>query len=165
MSCVIEGQTASLACSSDASLKKNVGTIDGEDALAAVLALDPVKFDWILNGPSEDDYVKNENDEYVLNENGGRILKDGAYAGFIAQDVEQIEILKGLVTNVGGKKALQYDRFVPFIVRAFQQFAHKVDGFLVTLESGWRRLVANELCLLDESKDPAELVCDSRKTT
>ncbi|MBI2450822.1 MAG: tail fiber domain-containing protein [Parcubacteria group bacterium] len=157
MSCIIEGQTASLACSSDKSLKKNIGAIDGEDALSAVLALDPVKFDWILNGPSEDDYVIDENGEYALDKNGERIVKDGAYAGFIAQDVEQIEILKGLVTDVGGKKALQYDRFVPFIVRAFQQFVHKVDGFLVTLESGWRRLTANELCLVDDNTN--ELVC------
>lgn len=159
MSCVIEGQTASLACSSDKSLKKNVGTIDGDDALAAVLALDPVKFDWILNGPSENDYQVDENGEYILDEHGEKILKEGSQAGFIAQDVEQIEVLKGLVTQVGDKKALQYDRFVPFIVRAFQTFTKKVNGFLVTLESGWRRLVANELCLLDESKDPAELVC------
>ena len=159
MSCVIEGQTASLACSSDASLKKNVGIIDGEDALAAILTLDPVKFDWILNGPSEDDYVMDENGEYILDENGERIIKEGAYSGFIAQDVEQIELLKGLVTDVGGKKALAYDRFAPFIIRAFQQFVHKVDSFLVTLESGWKRLVSDELCLVDKTKDPAELVC------
>ncbi|TSC77730.1 MAG: hypothetical protein G01um101429_998, partial [Parcubacteria group bacterium Gr01-1014_29] len=119
--CIIQGQTASLACSSDESLKKNVVTMD--DTLTKVLSLNPVLFDW-KQGPD---------DETALDENGNPV-KRGEYVGLIAQDVAKLfDGYHGLViTDPNGKLALAYDRMVPILVKSMQEYFGGLQGLEVS---------------------------------
>lgn len=91
---------------SDASLKKNVVTID--NALDKVLALNGVYFDW------------KESDVHD--------------AGFIAQQVQPIapEIV---TVGEDGLLAIDYSRFSPFLVQAIKELNTKVDNNITSLES------------------------------
>jgi len=117
MNCIIQGQTASLTCSSDVSLKKNIETMDN-GVLSNVLALNPVNFDWKL-GTNGNDY------------NADGTMKRGSEVGFIAQDVEKL--FPGLVTtDANGKKALAYDRFAPIIVKTIQEQFGGLQGLTIS---------------------------------
>ena len=109
--CTINPTGSSVNCSSDASLKKNITSMDASSTLADVLALNPVYFSW--------------NQE-----------QDGApqHSGFIAQDVQPL--FPDLVsTGSNGKLLLNYAGFTVYIVKAMQELSAKVATMTATAGS------------------------------
>lgn len=96
-SCDIDPTNTALSCVSDASLKKNILTLNG--SLEKILALNPIIFNW--NGE----------------EDGA-----GKHFGFVAQEVEQIfpELVS---TNEQGIKSLAYGNFAPILTKTIQEIA------------------------------------------
>ncbi len=124
--CDINPTTASLACSSDINLKKNITTLENSEfilkenidtsskSLEKILALTPVMYNW-----------NNENDN------------TNKHVGFIAQEVEQIFpdiVFTDPNTNL---KSISYTNLIPYTVKAIQEMD----------------LIVKELSSLDTSKD------------
>lgn len=110
---VYHGNGSGLSFVSDMRLKDNIRPI--ADPLHKVLALDPVSFQW-KKGSEE------------------RAVTKGTDFGFVAQEVEKVipEAVGELNTAKQGKdtlesklgtvKSLTYNRFIPFLTGAIQQF-------------------------------------------
>jgi len=97
---------------SDASIKKDIKPLNNnQNILDKILALNPVSYYW-----------KDE-----------RIDKDKHF-GFIAQEVEEVipEIVK---TDVEGKKSLNYNELIPFLVKAIQQQQLQLNSNTTRLSS------------------------------
>ncbi len=142
-SCDIDPTNTALICSSDASLKTNIMTLDS--TLSDVLKLNPVNFDW---------------KSQVGQETDGR---RGSHIGFIAQDVEKLFPYLVFTDEITGKKSLAYNNFIPLIVKAIQELSAKVDSFFTVLDNGWRRLTADELCLTDTNGQQVCVTGDALK--
>lgn len=119
---------------SDSKLKTNTSTID--NALALVLGLKPVRFDWISNSVGSTGV--------------------GKQIGFIAQDVEQI--IPGLVdTDPSGMKSLSYAMFAPLLAGAIKQQQTQIDDISQLINSNFgltassSSLVVSELNLGDDN--------------
>jgi hypothetical protein len=95
--CDINPTTASLSCSSDQTLKKDIVAVPDE-MLEKILSLQPVTYHWNSENPS-----------------------DPTHIGFIAQQVEQV--FPDLVTTDShtGLKSLNYTGLIPYTVKAVQE--------------------------------------------
>jgi hypothetical protein len=86
---------------SDISLKENIVSL--EDGLNAVMALNPVSFDWKSEGK-------------------------GSNTGFIAQEVEDITSLANDVQGVDGMKGINVTGIVAHLTKAIQELSAKVTA-------------------------------------
>src|SRR5581483_9653524 len=103
-SCVIDPTNASLTCSSDESLKKDITPLDATSTLSKLMDLQAVQYHWNGEDSSQPDH-----------------------SGFITQDVAQI--FPEMVTTLGnGKKALAYSQMIPVLVDAVQAENVKIDS-------------------------------------
>ncbi len=120
--CDINPLTASLVCSSDFNLKKNITTLDDKEfilqtvpimvtsTLDKILALTPVTYNW-----------KN-------------IENDSKHPGFIAQDMEnyfpELVSTDTKMDPVTGKylKSIAYANLTPYLVKAIQEMNLKIEG-------------------------------------
>ncbi len=95
--CDINPTSASLSCSSDETLKKDIIAVD-DDMLEKILSLQPVTYHWKSEDESSDTHI-----------------------GFIAQQVE--EVFPDLVTTdrQTGLKSLNYTGLIPYTVKAVQE--------------------------------------------
>lgn len=110
---VASGDITAFGSVSDKRLKDNVLTID--NALAKVLAIDGVTFEW--------------------NQIAGAVQKTGVDVGVIAQQVESVfpEIV---VTRDNGYKAVYYEKLVPLLIEAIKELNKKVDALSKQLSPG-----------------------------
>jgi hypothetical protein len=136
-SCTINPTTTSLSCSSDERLKKNITSISTTTALANLMQLNPVFYNWLSEATGTPQH-----------------------AGFIAQAVQPI--FPDLVsTDTNGYLQLNYAGFAPYITAAVQDIANITSTFQQNLIA-WlgnadngitdlyaETLHANELCLSD----------------
>ena len=96
--------------SSDARLKRNVRPI--ENALAAVLALSGVRFDW--------------SDEYLAAAGGEHdYFARRADVGVLAHEVERV-LPEIVATRADGYKAIKYERLCALLIEAVKELAAKV---------------------------------------
>ncbi len=97
-------QASAFLYSSDERLKKNIAAIASDQALADVLALRPVTYNWV--DPAQ---------------------PTATQIGFVAQQVEGV--VPGLVnTNASGFKAIDYARVAPLLVGAAQAQEQKIEA-------------------------------------
>lgn len=122
--CTINPTTTSLSCSSDERLKKDVEAIGKTQALAGILALRPVKYNWLTEEAST-----------------------SLHSGFIAQEVN--EIFPDLVAQGdNGYYTLNYGGFAPYLVSAVQQLAAVVTGFAEEFTT--KKLCVEDVCVTRE---------------
>ena len=127
-SCVINPNTTSLSCASDARLKKNIISIEdvfsspslyssfltlnsvssttttSTSALAQIMRLNPVFYNW-----------------------NSEATTSAQHAGFIAQQV--LPIFPDLVSSSGGYYSLNYGGFSPYLVAAIQEIVNISGAF------------------------------------
>ena len=151
--CTINPTSASVGCSSDERLKKNIVGLDGT-ILDKVLSLRPVMYNWKKEGDT-----------------------DPTHVGFIAQEVEAI--FPDIVTTDEhtGLKSVAYTNFIPYTVKAVQEMNIKVsllptltdqtftdrlaaflkgiaeEGVAVIDSIKTKKVKTNELCIGDESDE------------
>ncbi len=142
--CDINPTSASLSCSSDETLKKDIIAVD-DDMLEKILSLQPVTYHWNSEDESSDTHI-----------------------GFIAQQVE--EVFPDLVTTdrQTGLKSLNYTGLIPYTVKAVQEldlkvadinslpggeesatFADKLTAWLANASNHITRIFTGEVCLTD----------------
>lgn len=109
--CDIVPTNASLSCSSDIRLKKDVETLSASGMLDDIMRLRPVSFRWNAEDGSATPHL-----------------------GFIAQEVEGIfpELVS---TDAKGMKAIAYSAFVPAIVSAVQEQQKRIEAIELKLAS------------------------------
>lgn len=99
--CSINPTSASLSCSSDERLKKNIESLP--EALPAITSLRPRLFNWAKEPTDEPKHV-----------------------GLIAQEVEQV--LPGLVsTDEKGFKAVGYSALIPYLIEAIKEQQQQIE--------------------------------------
>ena len=96
--------SASFIYTSDARLKTNVSAITGTSALAEILSLKPITFNWI-----------------------DKNVDTRTHYGFIAQDVEKV-LPNAVVTGADGYKAVEYGNLVAPLTAAVQQQQKQIDA-------------------------------------
>ncbi len=107
--CTINPTGSSVNCSSDITLKKNITSISTSTALASILALDPVFFNW-----------------------NAEATGSPQHSGFIAQAV--LPIFPDLVsTGSNGKLLLNYAGFTPYLAAAMKEIAAVSGAFKANL--------------------------------
>jgi Chaperone of endosialidase/Domain of unknown function (DUF5011) len=103
--CTINPTSSSVNCSSDITLKKNINPIDATSALASVLALNPVFFNW-----------------------NAEATGTPQHSGFIAQQVQPL--FPDLVSQAdNGTLLLNYAGLTPYLTAALQQIASISGAF------------------------------------
>lgn len=144
--CDINPTTASLTCSSDETLKKNITSLN-DSILEKVLLLRPVTYSWNSEANAGSPHV-----------------------GFIAQEVESV--FPDVVTTdaTTGLKSLAYTNLIPYTVKAIQEmqikiaslevvkgpsFTDTVQTFLKEVSEGVVR--TKKLCVEDVCIDKAQL--------
>jgi len=127
--CIITPSSgASVSCSSDARLKKNVQTLSSDDGLLKISELRPVTYNWLNEG-----------------------LLSATHTGFIAQEVQSI--FPDLVTSdPSGMLSLSYSGFVPYMVQAIQQLDVKINT-LASSTSSLSSLGATSTSLISMASD------------
>jgi hypothetical protein len=113
-SCTIDPTNASLTCSSDERLKKDIVSLTSTSTLDRLMQLRPVTYRW------------NKEDNVSV-----------PHTGFIAQEVEAI-FPEFVATSANGNKSVAYTNFVPVMVQAMQALNTKVnaiDSRLTNLEA------------------------------
>jgi len=127
--CTSNPTGSSVNCSSDITLKKNITSISTSTALANILALDPVFFNW-----------KTEADGTAQ------------HSGFIAQSVQPV--FTDLVsTGSNGKLLLNYAGFTPYLTAAIKETAsisgtfrdHNLVAWLADASNGIDKIFAHEI--------------------
>ncbi|MFA6415675.1 MAG: tail fiber domain-containing protein, partial [Candidatus Paceibacterota bacterium] len=108
-SCTIDPTNASMSCTSDQSLKKDIETLNASTTLEKIMALRPVSYRWNGEGDSWE---------------GQTFPK---HQGFIAQEVEAI-FPEFVTTSADGKKSIAYSNFIPAMVQAIQTINSKVNA-------------------------------------
>jgi hypothetical protein len=142
--CDINPTSASLSCSSDERLKKDILVVP-DDMLEKILSLQPVTYHWNSEDTTDDTHI-----------------------GFIAQQVE--DIFPDLVTTdrKTGLKSLNYTGLIPYTVKAVQElnlkvsdinalpggeeeitFAEKLAAWLANASNHITRIFTGEVCLID----------------
>jgi hypothetical protein len=101
--CDINPTSASLSCSSDETLKKNITPVI-PGILNKVLLLNPVTYNW-----------------------NSELDSDQIHTGFVAQQVEAIFPDLVATDNTTGLKSLNYVGLTPYVVKALQEIDLKVD--------------------------------------
>lgn len=97
--------------SSDISLKENITPI--KDALAKVMSVSGVNFDW------KDDYLKELPDDDYFNRKHD--------VGFLAQEIEKI-LPEAVATRPNGIKAVRYERVIPLLLEAIKDLKKEING-------------------------------------
>ena len=100
--CSIDPTNASLICSSDEKLKKDIVGVDSFVVLDKLMNIRAVQYHW--------------------NREGGAVA---LHTGFIAQEIEQV-FPEFVSTDSRGGKAVAYSNFVPVIVEALKAVNNKV---------------------------------------
>ncbi|HNW71905.1 MAG TPA: tail fiber domain-containing protein, partial [Candidatus Paceibacterota bacterium] len=105
--CNFDTTTGSFACASDARLKQDISSIDGNSALSKLVALNPVMYHYNW---------QNTDEELV--------------SGFIAQEFEEIFPSMVFTDSETGYKSLSYVSLIPYLVKGIQEQQQLIGYFV-----------------------------------
>jgi len=134
--CDINPTTTALVCTSDATLKKNVATIDR--ALDSITALRGITFNW------------NNEDEQVQR-----------HVGFLAQEVEKVLPELVATDTMSGKKSVNYIGFTPVLVEAIKELATRVSSLEARISQGVSRGIGDLKDLIVDTLTARKVVTDT----
>ncbi|MDO8604042.1 MAG: tail fiber domain-containing protein [bacterium] len=134
--CDINPTTTALVCTSDATLKKDVETI--ESALDSIVALRGVTFRWNSEEATSSPHI-----------------------GFIAQEVEKV--LPELVATdaFSGKKSVNYIGFVPVLIEAVKELANRVANLEAQISQSVSSGIANIKDFVVETLTAKKVITES----